>query len=99
MDLTDPSNPYIVSSQIKDTYHTVWNIIDEFFGGSWSTDNAVWGISENVIGAVHVTHESENPVSDRLTEEELAQVKEAAEKIRSGELNLTDMPEEADYVA
>lgn len=99
VDLTDPNNPYIVTSQIKDTYQTIWSLIDEYFSDNYSNENSVWGVAEGTIGAVYVTHESENPRSERLTDDEIAQVKEAAAKIASGELNLTDYPTEEEYFA
>ena len=99
VDLTDPNNPYIVSSQIKDTYQTVWNLIDEYFSGSYTNENSVWGVAEGTIGAVHVTHESKNPVHERLSEDDLALLKQAAEDIRTGKLNLADMPTEDEYNA
>jgi len=98
VDLTDPSNPQIVSSQIKDTYASVWNLIDEFFSGNYTNDNSTWGVAEGTIGAVHVTHESVNPIHERLSEEDLALLKQAAEDMVSGKLDLINMPEEADYV-
>ncbi len=94
VDLTDPNNPYIVSSQIKDTYQTVWNILDEYFSGNYSTENAVYGISDGTIGAVYITHDSPNPRSERLTDEEIDKIKAVAEQIRTGELDLTNMPTE-----
>lgn len=98
VDETDPANPYIVSSQLKDTYQTMWNLVDEFFAG-WSTENSVWGVSEGTIGAVQVTHESANPRSERLSDEDVEILKQTAESIRSGELNLIDMPTEEEYFA
>ena len=99
IDETDAANPYIVSSQLKDTYQTMLNLIDEFFSGSWTTDNTAWGVSEGTIGAVHVTHDSENPRTDRLTDEEIATLQQVAEDIRSGKLNLIDYPTEEEYFA
>ena len=99
VDLTDPSNPYIVTSQIKDTYHTIWNLIDEFYSGNYQINNATWGVAENTVGAVYATHESENPRSDRLTDDEIAQIKEAAEKLRTNELDLINYPTEEEYFA
>lgn len=99
VDLTDPNNPYIVTSQIKDTYQTVWTLIDEYFSDNYSVENSVWGVTEGTIGAVYVTHETENPRSERLTDDEIAQVKDAAAKIASGELNLADYPSEEEYFA
>lgn len=99
VDLTDPDNPYIVSSQIKDTYAIIQNLMDEFFSGNYTDENSVWGVAEGTIGAVHVTHESVNAPSERLTEDELAQCKQAADDIRTGKLNLADMPTEEEYLA
>ena len=97
VDLTDPNNPFIVSSQIKDTKATVKYLMGQYFTEEWTHDNEVWGVAEGTIGAVHITHDSPNPISDRLSGEELAAIKQAAEDIRSGALNLTDMPDETDY--
>jgi basic membrane protein A len=98
VDLTDPANPYIATSQIKDTYATMLNLLDVYFAG-WNTDDEVWGVAEGTIGAVYVTHDSPNPMSDRITADELAIAKQAAEDIRTGKLNLTDMPTEEEYIA
>lgn len=97
VDLTDPANPYIVSSQIKDTNATVKYLVETYLVRGWTDENEEWGISEGTIGAVFVTHDSPNPLSERLSEEELANVKQAAEDIRTGKLNLTDMPDEETY--
>lgn len=97
VDLTTPDNPYIISSQIKDTYATVEYLLEQYFSGDWSSENEEWGIEEGTIGAVHVTHESENPVSDKLTEENLKTLKQAADDIKTGKLNMKDIPKEEDY--
>lgn len=98
IDLTTPDNPYIVSSQIKDTYATMTYLIDSYFSGEeWSGENETWGLKEGTIGAVHVTHESENPVTERLSEEDIAMLKETADSILTGELDLVNMPKEEDY--
>ena len=52
VDLTDPNNPYIVSSQIKDTYQSVWNLIDEFFSGSYTNEKSVWRMRCSFGGAI-----------------------------------------------
>lgn len=98
VDLTSPDNPYIVSSQIKDTRTTVLYLLEKYFSDEeWTTDNEIWGLAEGTIGAVHVTHETENERSERLTDDEVAQLKQIAEDIRTGELDLTNIPEEEDY--
>lgn len=97
VDETSADNPYIVSSQLKDTYQTVKNLVDEFFSGSWSTGNTAWGVSEGAIGAVNVTHDSPNPRSSRLTDEEIADIQAVVEQMKSGELDMTDVPAEESY--
>ena len=99
VDLTDPENPYIVSSQIKDTYQSVWNLIDEFFSGNYTDENSVWGVAEGTIGAVYVTHDSPNPRSERLSDDDIAPLKQIAEDIRTGALDLTNYPTEEEYFA
>ena len=97
VDETSADNPYIVSSQLKDTYQTVKNLVDEFFSGSWTPDNTAWGVSEGTIGAVNVTHDSPNPRSDRLTDEEIADIQAVVEQMKSGALDMTNVPAEEDY--
>jgi basic membrane protein A len=96
VDLTDPNNLNIISSQIKDTKATVKYLMDTYFKG-WTHDNEVWGVAEGTIGAVHITHESPNPISEQLSADEIEKIKQAAEDIRTGKLNLTDMPDEENY--
>ncbi len=98
VDLTDPNNPFILTSQIKDTGATVRYMVNNYMTEGWTTDNETWGLAEGTIGAVHITHESPNPRSDRLTDEEWDAVIKVAEDIRSGAFDLTNMPNEEDYV-
>ena len=43
VDLTTPDNPYIVTSQIKDTYATVSYLVEKYFTeGEWIVDNETW---------------------------------------------------------
>lgn len=97
VDLTDPANPYIVTSQIKDTGATIKYVVQKFLEPGWSPDNETWGIAEGTIGAVYVTHDSPNPMSDRISAEELADVKQAAEDIRTGKMDMSNMPTEEEY--
>lgn len=99
IDETNADNPYIVSSQIKDTYYTMKNLIDEFYSGSYSKADSTWGIAEGTIGAVYVTHESPNPRSERLTDEEIDKIRAVAEQIGSGELDFSTFPTEEEFNA
>lgn len=98
IDKTTTDNQYIVSSQIKDTSATMINLIDAYFSDNWNTDNVTWGVAEGTIGAVYVTHDTETPRSDRLSDEEIGELKEVAEKIKTKEIDLSTVPDEADYV-
>lgn len=97
IDLTSPDNPYIVTSQIKDTNATIRYLVEKYLTEEWTVENETWGLAENTIGAVFVTQEGKNPMSERLSEEELAAVKQAAEDIRSGKLDLSNIPTEENY--
>lgn len=98
VDLTSPDNPWIVTCQIKDTYATVEYLADQYFGGEWTTDNESLGTAEGTIGAVFVTHESENPRSDRLTDDDIKVLKDTVEKIKNKEIDLSVVPDEESYV-
>ncbi len=97
VDLTTPDNPYIVSSQIKDTKATLEYICQLYMENKWSAENEEWGIAEGTIGAVYITHDSKNPMSDKLSEESLKAIKAAAEDIRTGKLDMRNFPTEEEY--
>lgn len=96
VDQTDKDNPYIVSSCIKDTYVTIQRLIDLYKSG-WNTENEEWGVKEGVLGAVWANYESENPVSERLSEDDLAQLSQAASDIKDGKIDLREIPDEEGY--
>lgn len=98
VDLTSPDNPWIVTSQIKDTYATVEYLADQYFSGKWTAENESLGTAEGTIGAVFVTHETENPRSSKLTDEDIKVLKETVEKIKNKELDLSEVPDEEAYV-
>lgn len=98
VDLTSPDNPWIVTSQIKDTYATIEHLMDEYFSGNWNTDNESLGIAQGAIGAVYVTSDSKTPRNPRLTDEDVAKLKETADKIKNKEIDLSVVPDEESYV-
>ena len=97
VDLTSPDNPWIVTSQIKDTYATMQYLLDQYYSDKWTTEDESLGVAEGAIGAVFVTHESENPRNEKLTDEDVATLKETAEKIKNKEIDLSVVPEEESY--
>lgn len=100
IDLTDPANPYIVTCQLKDTCKIMEYVIDLYFSDKpWTGDDETLGIKEGAIGAVYITTEGKNPPPAAMTPEIIKEVKATAEKIKSGELNLRNMPTEEEYKA
>lgn len=88
-DLATDDNPNIITAQLKNTGATINKILTEYMDGTLTMDAETYGVKEGAIGAAHITAEgvvARNPV---LTDEIVAQVKEAADKIASGELVLT----------
>ncbi len=100
VDLTSPDNPYVVTCQIKNTGATIEKLLDDYFaqGESWTTDNETYGVAEGAIGAVYVTQDSETPRSEKLTDEHIKVLKEDVEKIKTKEIDLSEIPKEEDYV-
>ncbi len=96
-DLTTPDNPYVVSCQIKDTYNAVAYVLDTFASGNWTAEDVNLGINDNAIGAVYVTHETDTPRSDRLSDEDIALLKQTAEDLKAGKIDLSSPGPEEDY--
>ena len=48
---------------------------------------------------MYVTQDSENPRSERLSDEDIAQLQQIAEDLRTGKLDLTEIPTEEEYFA
>ncbi len=98
VDLTTPDNPYVLTCQIKDTYATVVYLMDQYYSDKWTTDNESLGVAEGAIGAVFVTHDSETPRSEKLTDEDIKELKDTVEKIKTKEIDLSVVPDEESYV-
>lgn len=95
-DATTPNNPYIISSQLKNTGVTMGYIIDQFFAGTMPMGLTEQKLVDGAIGATHITNEGVYLNEEILTPEVIAGCKEVVEKIVSGELVL-ELPEEASY--
>ncbi|WP_312641717.1 BMP family protein [Hydrogenoanaerobacterium sp.] len=88
-DRTSPDNKNIITTQIKDTAVVIEKIVTEFVEGSLTMEAESYGIKEYAIGALYITRDSKNPRNTEvLTDEIVAQVKEAADKIIEGEIVL-----------
>ncbi len=97
IDLTTPDNPFVITSQLKNTGATMEKLLDDYFAPGWTTENETYGIKEGAIGAVYVTADSETPRNPILTDDDIKVLKEAADKIVSGEIDLSVVPDEATY--
>ena len=94
-DMTREDNPYILSSQLKNTGVTAGIIIDAYFAGNLENGLHVLEMKDGAIGATHITAEGINLNSEILTDEVIAQCKAVADAIASGELVL-EMPASED---
>jgi basic membrane protein A len=91
-DRTNPANPYIITTQIKDTSVAIKILAEEFISGKMNMNAVSYGVKEGVIGALYITHDSKNPRNTGvLTDDIVTKVKAAADKIASGEIVL-DLP-------
>jgi basic membrane protein A and related proteins len=89
-DKTTPDNPYIMTTQLKNTGNVIRKVVSEFAEGTMSMESEIYGIKEGTIGATYITDEGLNPRDTSIfTDEMVGQVKAVAESIRTGELELT----------
>ncbi len=96
IDETSADNPYIISSQLKAADVSVEYLIDEYMNGRWSSENEYLGVAEGAIGAIWATRDSE--ISTRnaaLTDAKIAKVKQAVEDIKSGKIDMRNIPAES----
>jgi basic membrane protein A len=91
-DRTNPANPYIITTQIKDTSVVIKILVEEYMSGKLDMKAVSYGVKEGVIGALYITHDGKNPRNTQvLTDDIVTNVKAAAGKIASGEIVL-DLP-------
>ncbi len=96
IDETSADNPYIISSQLKAADVSIEYLIDEYMEGNWTTENEYLGVAEGTIGAIWATKDSE--ISTRhpnLTDEKMEIVKQAVEDIKSGKIDMRNIPDES----
>ncbi len=98
-DMTNPENPNILTTQVKYTGVVAGMCIDEFFSEAGLQPGTVaLGLADGVVGAVYITDDGTNPRNTAILTDEIVELaREAADKIKNGELVL-ETPNEADYV-
>lgn len=97
-DQTRPDNPYIITTQVKYTGVVTEMILKDFFGEGLPKTVISLGLKEGVVGATYITDNGVNPRnSEILTDEIVKTAREAAEKIKNGEIVL-NVPLQEDYM-
>ena len=95
VDLTSKDNPYIVTCQLKGAGESIAYLIDLYMEDKWNSDNETLGVADGAIGALWATRDSE--ITSRpaqLSDADMVIIKQAVEDIKSGKINMRDMPEE-----
>jgi basic membrane protein A len=96
-DRTNPANPQILTTQVKYTGVVTELIIDEYFKTGLKPGVVSLGLKEGVVGATYITDDGKNPRNTKvLTDAIIKRAREAAAKIKAGEIQLT-VPLEKDY--
>lgn len=95
IDETSADNPFIITSQLKGAGVSIEYMVDQFMSGKWTTENEYLGIKEGAIGAIWATEDSKiskrNPA---LSDADIAHVKQVVEDIKSGKINMRNLPDE-----
>ncbi len=95
-DETREDNPYILSSQLKNTGVTMGLIIDEFYAGTLKGGLTTLTLADGAIGATWVTADGKYRNTEILTDEVLDFCKDYVNKIVSGEIEIV-LADEATY--
>ena len=95
VDWTSKDNPYIVTSQLKGAGESIEYLIDLYMEGKWNSENETLGVADGAIGAIWATRDSE--ITERpaqLSDADMVIIKQAVEDIKSGKINMRDLPRE-----
>lgn len=95
-DETREDNPYILSSQLKNTGVTMGLILDKFFDGTLEGGLTELKLADGAIGATWVTNDGAYRNEEILTDEVLDFCKDNVQKIIDGEIVL-ELPDESTY--
>ncbi len=96
-DMTSPTNPYILTTEVKYTGIVAELIVDEFFKTGIQPGVVSLGLKEGVVGATYITDDGVNPRNTAVLTDRIVQLaRDAANKIKSGEL-IIEVPIEKDF--
>lgn len=95
VDLTSTANPYIVTSQLKGAGESIEYLINLYMENKWNAENETLGVTDGAIGAIWATRDSQiTKRPAQLSDADMVIIKQAVEDLKSGKINMRDMPEE-----
>jgi len=89
VDRTVLDSEHIILSQLKGVDTVTYETVKEFVNDTFTFGSAHYGLAEDGVGLTFVTRESTSPRSPALTDEKIAQLKEIAEDIKAGKIDVT----------
>ncbi|MCR8655783.1 BMP family lipoprotein [Paenibacillus endoradicis] len=78
---------HVILSQLKEVDTVTYDTVKLFVEDKFDFGTTFYGLAEGGVGLTFVTTESESPRSDKLTDEDIAQLKEIAEGIKDGSID------------
>jgi len=86
--VVDPE--HVVLSQLKGTDAVTYETVKDFVEGNYTFDVRDYGLAEGGVGLTFVTHESESPLSEFIGQENIDKLKQIAEDIIAGKIQVTN---------
>lgn len=87
-DVTKEENPYVISSQLKNTGECTTYVLDRYFAGTLEDGVSILGLAEKAVGVVNVTADAIYRNTDIVTDEAIAAAQKAVDDILSGAIVL-----------
>lgn len=78
---------HIILSQLKGVDTVAYDTVKQFVEDTFEYGSYYYGLAEDGVGLTFVTRDSESQRSDKLTDEDLATLKEIAEGIKNGTID------------
>ncbi|HIW34260.1 MAG TPA: BMP family ABC transporter substrate-binding protein, partial [Candidatus Paenibacillus intestinavium] len=78
---------HVILSQLKEVDTVTHDTVKLFVEDKFDFGTTFYGLAEGGVGLTFVTTDSESPRSEKLTDEDIAQLKEIAEGIKAGTID------------
>ncbi|WP_026690979.1 BMP family lipoprotein [Alteribacter aurantiacus] len=86
IDRTVVNPDHVVLSQLKGTDAAAYETIKSFVEGTFEPGVVAYGLEDEGVGVTYITHESETPLHDFVSEDVIEEVKQIKDQIIAGEL-------------